>query len=83
MNVAIYIRVSTELQTTINQDHFVKDYLTRLGHTIYDTYIDTYKGTKDSRPDFNRLMRDMRLHKFDAIAVYKLDRIGRSTKHLI
>jgi len=83
MKIAIYCRVSTELQTTVNQEQFVKDYVQRLGHTIYDTYVDTYTGTKDDRPRFEDLMRDMRQHKFDAIAVYKLDRIGRSQKHLI
>ena len=81
--VAIYIRVSTELQTTVNQEQFVKDYVTRLGHTIFDIYRDIYTGTKDSRPRFDDLMADMRSHKFDAVAVYKLDRIGRSVKHLL
>lgn len=81
--VAVYCRVSTELQTTVNQEQFVKDYVTRFGHTIFDTYVDTYSGASDSRPRFDVLMADMRLHKFDAIAVYKLDRIGRSLKHLL
>lgn len=83
MNIAIYCRVSTKLQTTINQEQFVKEYVQRLGHKIYRTYTDVYTGASDSRPHFDKLLSAMRKHEFDTIAVYKLDRIGRSLKHLL
>jgi DNA invertase Pin-like site-specific DNA recombinase len=40
-------------------------------------------GAKESRPELNRLMADAKKRKFDAIAVWKLDRFGRSLKHLV
>ena len=40
-------------------------------------------GSKDSRPDFDLMLKDMREGLFDTIIVYKLDRIGRSTSHLL
>jgi putative DNA-invertase from lambdoid prophage Rac len=42
-------------------------------------YVDTgWSGAKASRPQLDRLMRDARLRRFDAVLVWKLDRWGRS-----
>ena len=41
------------------------------------------RGVKESRPALNRLMTDARRRKFDMIAVWKIDRFGRSLKHLV
>src|SRR5882672_9149820 len=40
-------------------------------------------GSKDSRPSLNRLMADAGQRKFDAVLVWKLDRFGRSLRHLV
>jgi DNA invertase Pin-like site-specific DNA recombinase len=40
-------------------------------------------GSKDSRPSLNRLMADASQRKFDAVLVWKLDRFGRSLRHLV
>src|SRR5256885_15092762 len=40
-------------------------------------------GSKDSRPALNRLMADASQRKFDAVLVWKLDRFGRSLRHLV
>jgi len=37
----------------------------------------------DPRPQLNRLLADARKRRFDVIAVWKLDRFGRSLKHLV
>lgn len=83
MKVAIYCRVSTDKQTIENQLPIIQDYCTRNNYDVYDIYQDIISGKTDSRPDFDRMMSDMRQHKFGCIAVYKLDRIGRSLKHLL
>lgn len=80
---AIYCRVSTEDQFTLNQEQYVKNYITQLGHKVVATYTDVYTGASDTRPEFDKLLSGMRKHEFDAIAVYKLDRIGRSLPHLL
>lgn len=83
LKVAIYTRVSTDDQNPETQKQMIIDYCTRQGYEIVGAYNDIYSGAKDSRPDFDRLLDDMRKRKFNAIAVYKLDRIGRSLQHLL
>lgn len=83
MRVAIYCRVSTEKQKLDNQYGICKAFADRNGHVVYKDYIDIISGTKDSRPAFNELLADMRANKFDGIIVSKLDRMGRSLKHLL
>jgi DNA invertase Pin-like site-specific DNA recombinase len=39
-------------------------------------------GSKESRPELNQLMADAHRRKFDALLVWKIDRFGRSLKHL-
>jgi DNA invertase Pin-like site-specific DNA recombinase len=40
-------------------------------------------GSKESRPALNRLMADAKQRKFDVVGVWKLDRFGRSVKHVV
>jgi DNA invertase Pin-like site-specific DNA recombinase len=40
-------------------------------------------GCKESRPALNRLISDACRRRFDAILVWKIDRFGRSLKHLV
>lgn len=83
MKVAIYTRVSTEDQEPENQIKALKDYCERMQYDIHNVYVDKCSGLKDSRPQFNLMQGDMRLKLFDAILVWKLDRIGRSLQHLL
>lgn len=84
MKVAIYVRVSTEDQNIDTQLLMCRQYCERTGHTIYKEYQDIgISGKNESRPAFNQLMEDMRNFKYDAVCVYKLDRLGRSLAHLI
>lgn len=83
MKVAIYGRVSTEEQDADKQIFICEDYSKRQGHSIVGTYKDIISGTTSSRPEFNKLLEDMRSKKFDAIIVTKLDRLGRSLQHLL
>jgi hypothetical protein len=40
-------------------------------------------GAKASRPELDRLVKDVRQRRFDAVLVWKLDRWGRSLAHLV
>jgi DNA invertase Pin-like site-specific DNA recombinase len=54
------------------------------GWQIADEYVENgVSGSKDSRPELNRLMADAKKRKFDAVLVWKLDRFGRSLRHLV
>src|SRR5215469_13451144 len=83
--VALYARVSTNnhgqdpgLQLTE-----LREYAHRRNWVITCEYVDTVSGSKDSRPQLNRLMAEAHQRKFDAIVVWKIDRFGRSLKHLV
>jgi DNA invertase Pin-like site-specific DNA recombinase len=82
--VAIYGRVSTLLnQNPEMQLVELRDYAERRGWRIAGEYVDHASGAKESRPSLNRLMADAHQRKFDAVLVWKIDRFGRSTKHLV
>lgn len=80
---AIYARVSTSEQHPEKQVDLLKTFSSQFGIKVFDVYVDKVSGTKSSRPELNRLMFDMRDKKFNCIVIYKLDRLGRSLKHLI
>ena len=84
--VAFYARVSTAngQQDPALQLSEMREYATRRGWEIAETYTDNgVSGSKDSRPALNRLMADASQRKFDTVLVWKLDRFGRSLRHLI
>jgi len=83
MKVALYARVSTEDQHAEKQVAALKEDAGRRGFDIYDTYVDVISGSRASRPEFNRLLTDMRHYRFRAVMITKLDRLGRSLQHLI
>jgi DNA invertase Pin-like site-specific DNA recombinase len=62
----------------------LREYCKRRGWQIAGEYVDIgVSGAKDSRPELNRLMADAKRRKFDAILIWKLDRFGRSLRHLV
>ena len=47
-------------------------------------YVDVgQSGTKDSRPERNVLMGDVRKRKVDAVICWAFDRVARNTRHLL
>lgn len=86
MRCAIYARVSTldKGQDVTMQTTELREYASRRGWQITGEYVDEgQSGAKESRPALNRLLADANARKFDAVAVWKLDRFGRSLKHLV
>lgn len=83
MKAAIYARVSTADQHSDMQVAEMKTYCERRGWVISSEYVDVCSGAKDSRPQLDRLMSDARQRCFDVVLVWKLDRFGRSLRHLL
>jgi len=82
--VALYARVSTcNGQDPEMQLRELREYSSRRGWSITSEYIDQVSGSKESRPQLNQLMTDAHRRKFDAVLVWKIDRFGRSLKHLV
>ena len=83
MKAAIYARVSTLDQEPENQLQELRRYVQARGWT-WTEYIDHgVSGTKDRRPALDRLVADARRRKVDTVVVWRLDRLGRSLKHLV
>jgi DNA invertase Pin-like site-specific DNA recombinase len=84
--VAIYARVST---TNHGQDSGMQtreqhQFAEARGWQVFDDYIDQgVSGSKDSRPELNRLMADAHKRRFDVVCVWKFDRFARSVSHLL
>src|SRR5260370_918959 len=84
--VALYARVSTSngQQDPEMQLRELREYADRRGWQIAEVYTDAgVSGAKDSRPALNRLMSDAQKRRIDAVLVWKLDRFGRSLRHLV
>ena len=62
----------------------VFEYAARRGWAMAGEYIDAgVSGSKESRPQLNALMKAAKQRRFDAVLVWKLDRFGRSLRHLV
>lgn len=84
--VALYLRVSTDEQTTANQRRELEAVAERAGWTIVDIYEDAgISGAKGrgGRPAFDKMLRDATARKFDMIAAWAVDRLGRSLQDLV
>ena len=83
--VALYARVSTlNNQDPEMQLAELREYAGQRGWEIVEEFTDQgISGCKESRPALNRLMADACRRKFDAVLVWKIDRFGRSLKHLV
>lgn len=84
MKVALYARVSTALQSTDLQTRDLRAYCRIKGWELVAEYVDEdQSGAKESRPELDRLMADARRRHFQAVIVWRFDRFGRSTSHLL
>ena len=86
MKVAIYVRVSTNEQTTENQVRELTLWADRAGHEIVAMYDDNgISGAKgrEYRVEFDKLLKGAVRREFDLVAAWSVDRLGRSLQDLI
>ena len=84
--VAIYTRVSTDGQTTANQLMVLAAWADRCGHQVVGTYEDNgISGAKGraGRPALDRMLKDVVRRRFDLVACWSVDRLGRSLTDLL
>lgn len=83
--VAIYARVSTSGQQSVGmQLRDLRDLAKNRSFEVIREYCDEgVSGSRESRPALDELLRDARHRRFDAVLVWKLDRLGRSLVHLV
>lgn len=83
---AIYVRLSREDERKIegesveNQLEFLKDFVSKDPSLVLtDDYVDRHvTGTKFDRPEFNRMIADVRSGRINCVVVKDLSRLGRN-----
>ena len=86
MRAALYARVSTANngQDPRVQTRELQEYCQRRGWTLAGEYVDIgISGTKEKRPELDRLLADAHRRRFDAVVVWRFDRFARSVSHLL
>ena len=86
VRVAVYIRVSTVHQNSDNQLHELERVAALRGWNIVGTYRDdgiTGAKGRDGRPALDQMLKAAAKREFDLIAVWSIDRLGRSLQHLV
>ena len=84
--VALYLRVSTDGQTTENQRLELERIAEHSGWRIVGSYEDhAISGAKgrEKRPALDNLLKDANRRKFDVVAAWSIDRVGRFLKDLL
>src|SRR6202045_2091399 len=84
--VAIYLRVSTDSQTTDNQRRELQAVAKRSGWHVVKIYEDAgISGAKgrDKRPGLDAMMKAVNAREFDMVAAWSVDRLGRSLTDLL
>src|SRR5881392_475746 len=85
-SVCVYLRVSTDNQTTDNQRLELEAVAARSGWDVAGLYEDAgISGGKgrDKRPGLDRLLKDVTSRKVNMIAAWSVDRLGRSLQDLV
>lgn len=83
--IALYARVSTLLgQDPENQLIHLRQLANAKGFQIVGEFVDKgISGAKERRPALDEMMKQARMRKFNHVGVTALDRLGRSTKHML
>ena len=86
MRAALYARVSTSNngQDPEVQLRELREYVKRRGWEIASEYVDVgISGSKEKRPQLDRLLAEAHRRRFDGVVVWKFDRFARSVSHLL
>jgi DNA invertase Pin-like site-specific DNA recombinase len=83
MRCALYARVSTLDQEPENQLAELRRYIEARGWSPTEYVDHGISGTKERRPALDQLLADAKRRRFDVLVCWRLDRLGRSLKHLI
>jgi DNA invertase Pin-like site-specific DNA recombinase len=79
----MYVRVSTQEQTTDSQESELREYVEHRGWSCMVYRDKGQSGAKSDRPALNALLADLRKRRVDVVVVWALDRLARSLKQLL
>jgi DNA invertase Pin-like site-specific DNA recombinase len=83
--VAVYLRVSTHEQTTLNQRLELESVAAARGWAIVETFEDVVSGGKGraKRPGLDQALRAAVQGRYDVLLAWDVTRLGRSTTDLL
>ena len=87
--VGIYVRVSTEMQSTEGysidgQSSQIKEYCDFHHFEVKDIYADRgISGKSMNRPELQRMLKDAKEGNIDCVMIYKTNRLARNTSDLL
>lgn len=84
--VAFYLRVSTDGQKTEHQRRQLEEVAQHRGWNVVTVYEDAgVSGAKgrDRRPNFDTMLKDATRKRFDLVAAWSVDRLGRGLQDLL
>lgn len=83
-SVAIYMRLSKddgdkeESESITNQRKILQSFVKENNYTLYDEYVDDgYSGTNFNRPNFKRMVEDIKNKRVNMVITKNLARLGR------
>ena len=82
---ALYARVSTgeDRQDSETQLRRLREFADQREFEVTREYVDTGSGRDNDRPEYQKLVRDVRRRAVDVVLVWRYDRFARSTQALI
>jgi len=83
MNLTTYHRVSTDEQNPEGARADLLAWAQAQGHTVVEAIEETGSGADNDRPGLDRVLELAAARKVQAVAVWKLDRFGRSVLDLL
>ena len=83
LRAAIYARVPTFDQEPENQLAELRRYVLARNWTAREYVDQGVSGAKDRWPALDQLIHDAKRRQFDVLICWRLDRLGRSLKHLV
>ena len=81
---ALYARVSTDDQKPDLQVDELRELAQQRGWKVVGEFIDkAVSGSKDSRPELDRMLAQVHRGRVDVVVVWRFDRFARSVRHLV
>jgi len=82
MRVAVYCRVSSQSQELEQQEAACRRLCEYREYDVGEVYSEIISGAKSKRPEYQRLVADLRALRYDGVVVFRLDRLGRNAREL-
>src|SRR5258708_33782668 len=76
MKIAIYSRVSTDRQDTLNQLDQLRADAVQQGWDVVEEFIDTCTGGTSDREAFQRMFQAAERREFELVLLWSLDRLS-------